>query len=332
MVLHDKLVIDGVVYKETPTNAAFVNGQGIGVDKRSLPGRRVVLSTRRAATESHPAQYVRAVRSRNLAVEHDVSASPSSYRLRDHLQALEASMKVFHFQFDNVLSRAFAALTPVDGPATMWATPTWPIRPYGHEQGTPIEEDSWLLLVNRERVVDGFTVDCENGVVIFDPEKIPGPNSVVNLAYTCRMPVRVKRLESNLGDIPLAHIGLSYILEMCDDFTESPIKRYEDYSELEFLSGFVESSSMVTSEVFTPSANLNVPLTAESRAYTGDTVTMSMSLADAVALENESESVTSEVITLSIDVRLGVPLTSTSTMVTSESFILNGGFGRVDLE
>lgn len=329
--LYDKLVMDGVVYKETPNVAVFAEGQGVGMAKRTLAGRRVVVSTRREATTSSPGAHMRAIRSRELRVDHEVEVSPASYRLRDHVLALEASMKVFHFQLDTVLSRAYTVLTPVDGPGQFWAAPTWPIRPYGHAQGTVVQDSDWIILVNRIRVTTGFTVDKANGIVIFDADAIPGPNAIVNMAYTCRLPVRIKQSSVVLSDLPLSHLGLSYVLELQDDFAETPLQRYEDYSELEFLSGFVESDVMTTGGEGSLSSSLAIALSSTDSMLTGDTAIMSSSVANAVALAGESEMVTDEDVTLGVEIRLGVSLSMTSVMVTGGSATLNGGFGRVDL-
>jgi hypothetical protein len=196
----EKFVMEGIEYDIVPSKFNQLIQDGYGVTTDSIPvfgGRNVIVGH-----TGHPGagtyEYLRRIRRQGWEAAWDFEDSAASLELRNHLFRLYTTQAGFWVQLDDEMSREWARLN-IGSNATFntdddvpFFTPTYPIFPFGYEEGDAITWPNSDLYVANKKWTAGYSVDQETGLVLVTPDSRQFDyRTKVHFRYTWRAYVRI---------------------------------------------------------------------------------------------------------------------------------------------
>lgn len=183
----NRFIVEGVHYEYLPGRWQAATDDNYGVSAMSYKtinqDRVVVVQKPYSATNANVGK--RKVVKQAWAAGFD-QESFLDVCMYDHMKHLYETQAHFWLQYDDEMSRCFAVARPLYGERQVYLTPTFPIFPKGW---TPTNGATFTVYVDDVEVTTGFTVDQENGLIVFDTPHLTDVEVLV--AYTWRAYVRI---------------------------------------------------------------------------------------------------------------------------------------------
>jgi hypothetical protein len=221
MTQFDKFCFDGIAYNDIPSRISkLTDGYGVTTDYvQVFDASKVVIGTLQPS-EPGTFDYAQRNPSQAYTVVWDPEATVIRRPMYQHLKKLWESQEAFWIQFDNEMSREYGIMTLAGHEFTklnkqkVFVAPTYPIFPYGSSDDAPTDWAQTDVTINSRYTNARFTVDQENGLLIFDDLGYKlNQRDRVTLKYTWRMLVRIKEFSLNVSRIAQTYYDGSVTFE-----------------------------------------------------------------------------------------------------------------------
>ena len=236
MTQYDRFCFDGIAYNDLPTRISkLTDSYGVNNEyMQTFDASKVVVGMLQPS-EVGGFAYVQRNPAQAYTVVWDPEATVMRKPMYQHLKNLWESQKTFWVQFDNEMSRDFGIVTLAGhefkkiNRQKVFVCPTYPVYPLGATDDDPTDWSQSDITINGKYTNARFTVDQENGLLIFDDLGYKlDQRSRVTLRYTWRMLVRVKEFSLTVSSLAQTYYTGSVTFEQVVG-AELPPCTWSDY-------------------------------------------------------------------------------------------------------